>query len=345
MEIHGLSVELGLVPLLRLAWVAATLPILVASLPLPLTGFAHRIVARIGGRGKIVKPSASKFTVPQRFFLHFYVVGVVLTTLVLLLIWFYAYKEMTPVFPDLLHYSTITSQLTGGSHVFSIHKGPSHTVEHKHHVWQTVFVLLLMEIQLLRRLYETINVFHYGPSAQMHIFGYLAGLFFYIAAPLSLGSSCLLEALNYARGQIAEFIVKGRARMPDIEVDWLGLLKPLLNLGWCQWVGAAIFSWGWLHQLHCHMILGSLRENKGADEYVIPHGDWFRYVSCPHYLAEIVVYAGILVASGGFDITVWLLFSFVVANLVFAAAETHRWYHQKFDDYPQSRRAIIPFVY
>nr|CAD1844574.1 unnamed protein product [Ananas comosus var. bracteatus] len=153
---------------------------------------------------------------------------------------------------------------------------PSHTVEHKHHVWQTVFVLLLMEIQLLRRLYETINVFHYGPSAQMHIFGYLAGLFFYIAAPLSLGSSCLLEALNYARDQIAEFIVKGRARMPDIE--------------------------------------GSLRENKGADEYVIPHGDWFRYVSCPHYLAEIVVYAGILVASGGFDITVWLLFSFVVAT-------------------------------
>lgn len=35
---------------------------------------------------------------------------------------------------------------------------------------------------------------------------------------------------------------------------------------------------------------GSLREHKGADEYVIPHGDWFEYVSCPHYLAEIVCF-------------------------------------------------------
>lgn len=33
---------------------------------------------------------------------------------------------------------------------------------------------------------------------------------------------------------------------------------------------------------------GSLRKHKKSDEYVIPRGDWFSYVSCPHYLAEIV---------------------------------------------------------
>ncbi|RZR76825.1 hypothetical protein BHM03_00001712, partial [Ensete ventricosum] len=108
---------------------------------------------------------------------------------------------------------------------------------------------------------------------------------------------------------------------------------------------------------YCPVWAGSLRENKGADEYVIPYGDWFRYVSCPHYLAEIVIliiYFGILVASGGSDITIWLLFMFVVclselnlsvSNLTFAAAETHRWYHRKFENYPKTRRAIIPFVY
>lgn len=96
---------------------------------------------------------------------------------------------------------------------------------------------------------------------------------------------------------------------------------------------------------------GSLREHaEQIDEYVIPHGDWFEIVSCPHYLAEIVIslslslslsllhkhktilvtmlrlandlnsclqmmkviYAGLLVASGGTDITIWLLFAFVV---------------------------------
>ncbi|XP_072984104.1 polyprenal reductase 1-like [Typha latifolia] len=337
--------ELSFTALLRLSWVAATLPILIASFPLPFTGFLHRIILGLASRGKIMKPSSSKFTVPQRYFLHFYVVATVLTTSLVIPIWLYAYAKMRPLSFESLHYSTIASYLTGGgSYLFSIQKAQSPTMEHMYRVWRTVFVLLLMEIQVLRRLHETLNVFHYSPSARMHILGYLTGLFFYIGAPLSLSSSCIAEATSYAGGKIAEFIVKGRARM-HIEVDWWALVKPLLCLGWCQWVGAAVFIWGWLHQLNCHKILGSLREGKRNDEYVIPHGDWFNYVSSPHYLAEIVIYAGILVASGGSDITVWLLFIFVVANLIFAAAESHRWYKQKFENYPHSRCAIIPFIY
>lgn len=34
-----------------------------------------------------------------------------------------------------------------------------------------------------------------------------------------------------------------------------------------------------------------------------------------------------------------------VANLVLAAAETHRWYRRKFENYPTNRVAVIPFVY
>ncbi|KAJ6937032.1 LOW QUALITY PROTEIN: polyprenol reductase 2-like [Populus alba x Populus x berolinensis] len=93
------------------------------------------------------------------------------------------------------------------------------------------------------------------------------------------------------------------------------------------------------------IMMGSLREHVGkVDEYVIPHGDWFEIVSSPHYLAEIVIYAGIVFGSGGADLTIWLLFGFVVSNLIFAAAETHRWYLQKFDNYPSNRVAIIPFL-
>lgn len=78
---------------------------------------------------------------------------------------------------------------------------------------------------------------------------------YYVAAPLSLASSCLAEAIQYLRYQIAEFIVKGRARMPDLAIDPSHLLKPLLKLGWCQWIGAVIFIWGSLHQIRCHAIL------------------------------------------------------------------------------------------
>ncbi|XP_058080017.1 polyprenol reductase 2-like isoform X2 [Magnolia sinica] len=169
---------------------------------------------------------------------------------------------------------------------------------------------------------------------------------FYTAAPLSLCSFCAPELLRYAAYLFVEFIVKGRDRVAAFEFDWWGYVKPLTKLGFCQWVGVAIFVWGWIHQYRCHAILGSLRDHKEeATEYAIPRGDWFEIVSSPHYLAEIVIYAGILVASGGSDLTIWLLFTFVVSNLVFAAAETQRWYLCKFDNYPVSRRAILPFLY
>lgn len=332
--------------LLRAGWVAAILPILIASLPFSWMTSFHGLVLGFAKRGKIMQASSKKFTLPHKFFGHFYAVSVVWTTFLLVTTWLYAYKTV-PLISKPFHYTTIANQLAGGSHIFSwLNKSRSTSMEYKYGVWQSVFLLLLMEVQVLRRLYETIYVFNYSPSARMRIFGYLTGLFFYIAAPLSLCCNCAPDVYKFVLNGVAEFIVKGKSRMPSLEFDWWEFTIPLVKLGWFQRIGAAIFFYGWIHQRRCHAILGSLRERREqADEYVIPHGDWFRIVSSPHYLAEIVLYFGLLVASGGTDLTIWLLFIFVVANLVLAAAETHRWYRRKFENYPTNRLAIIPFVY
>ncbi|KAF9622227.1 hypothetical protein IFM89_030269 [Coptis chinensis] len=296
--------ELEIDKLLRAAWIAGIFPILLASLPITRIASFHRILSGFSNRGKTMQSAYKKFTVPQRFFLHFYVVAVVWTTLLLLMTWVYACK-MVPLGNEPLHYSMIASHLTGGSHIFSMHKSHSTPLERRYTVWRTVLLLLLMEVQVWRRLFETVYVFSYSPSARMHIFGYFTGLF-----------SCAPEVVNFAAHCVAEFIVKGREKMPIFEFDWFGYVNPLTKLGWLQWIGAAICIWGWIHQHSCHVILGSLREHKEqTDGYVIPHGDWFEIVSCPHYLAEIVIYAGLLVASGGSDPTIWLLFGFVVAPL------------------------------
>ncbi|XP_020250326.1 polyprenol reductase 1-like [Asparagus officinalis] len=307
--------DLEFTAFLRLAWIAAILPILVASIPIKSLDFFRSLLLTFAARGK-TSHSLDKFSIPQRYFLHFYVLAVVLTTCLALSTWLYAYNC----------------------------DGHRTSAGHRIKAWRTVFVLLLLEAQVLRRLYESKCVFIYSPSARMHILGYFTGLFFYTAAPLSLAGRFSLEALSYSVHLLTEFIVKGPTELP-VEFKWKEILKPFICLGWCQWIGSTIFIWGWLHQLRCHQILGSLRENKRDNGYVIPYGDWFEYVSCPHYLSEIVIYAGILVASGGLDFTVWLALLFVVANLVFASAETHRWYHLKFDSYPKSRKAIIPLIY
>ncbi|KAL0534854.1 hypothetical protein IC582_029151 [Cucumis melo] len=337
--------ELGIVWLLRAAWVAGILPIIVAFLPFSKLNWFRGILLRFAKRGKILQSSSQKFTVPQKFFCHFYVLAVIWTTLLLGTTWIYAYVS-TPEISEPFNFPAITSQLTGSSSLFPWQKSHSSWREHGFLVWKAVFLILLMEVQVLRRLYETIYVFNYSPSARMHIFGYLTGLFFYTAAPLSLCSNCILEVYHFAASGLAQFIVQGRRHMPDVEISPLDAVIPLSNLGWCQWIGAALFFWGWIHQHRCHQILGSLRvRREQSEEYRIPHGDWFEVVSSPHYLAEIVIYGGLVVASGGKDLTIWLLFGFVVVNLAFVAAETHRWYFRKFDNYPRNRFAIIPYIY
>ncbi|KAL3648984.1 hypothetical protein CASFOL_005387 [Castilleja foliolosa] len=305
---------MAVVWLLRAVWIVGIFPIVIASFPSSKFYSFHNLLLKLSGRGKIMDSSSKKLVVPQNFFCHFYIVAVIWTTFLLVVTWVYAYK-------------TTNSALN-----------------FKHGLWKSVFLLLLMETQVLRRLFESIYVFKYSPSARMHIAGYLTGLIFYTAAPLSLCCTYTLEVFEFVADMFAE--VKGIDIMKFVDFDLWALLSPLMQLEWHVWIGAAFFSWGWVHQHHCHAILGSLRRNdKKSNDYAIPIGDWFESVSSPHYLSEIVIYGGLVIASGFSDITIWLLFGFVVANLVFAAAETHRWYVRKFDNYPSNRYAIIPFVY
>jgi len=44
------------------------------------------------------------------------------------------------------------------------------------------------------------------------------------------------------------------------------------------------------------------------------------------------------------DLTVVLVWGWVVVNQVVAALMSHRWYRRSFRDYPPRRKAIIPFL-
>ena len=81
----------------------------------------------------------------------------------------------------------------------------------------------------------------------------------------------------------------------------------------------------------------------GEDGYRIPRGGLYGLVSCPNYLGEIVQWGGwaLLVWNpGGLAFFVW-----TVANLAPRALSNHRWYRKNLPDYPENRRALIPFLY
>lgn len=63
------------------------------------------------------------------------------------------------------------------------------------------------------------------------------------------------------------------------------------------------------------------RETRGEDstfEYKLPRGGLFEWVSCPHYLGEVVVYGGFVMMHGGRTLTV-VVFLWVVRASIFPA--------------------------
>ncbi|XP_078261489.1 3-oxo-5-alpha-steroid 4-dehydrogenase 2-like isoform X2 [Rhinoraja longicauda] len=71
-------------------------------------------------------------------------------------------------------------------------------------------------------------------------------------------------------------------------------------------------------------------------------GGFFEYVSGANYFGEIVEWFGYALATCTFPAFMFAIFTAI--NLGFRAHQHHRYYVQKFDDYPKSRKSLIPFI-
>ncbi|KAK4216108.1 hypothetical protein QBC37DRAFT_417778 [Rhypophila decipiens] len=118
-------------------------------------------------------------------------------------------------------------------------------------------------------------------------------------------------------------------------------------------IGTATFLYAYTHQYTTHAHLASLRK------YSLPSSDpnnesggtrLFRYLVCPHYTCECLVYLAIAItaAPAGQVVSKTLLCGlvFVVANLGVTARGTRAWYVDKFGkDAVEGKWNMIPFVF
>lgn len=110
-------------------------------------------------------------------------------------------------------------------------------------------------------------------------------------------------------------------------------------------IGLAIYALGLFLILSSESVMRHLRPPNpppDAPRYRIPYGWAFRWVSSPQYLGEIIAWTGFAILTWGLPGVMILLIS--ASNLVPRALATHRWYREKFPDYPADRRALIPYV-
>jgi hypothetical protein len=195
--------------------------------------------------------------------------------------------------------------------------------------------LFLLFCHLLRRIYECQYVHQSRPTSKMHLAGYGLGMGHYLILPL---------------------VFVGR---PAGDVSSLSLLMGAANL-WMQY-----------EQYQHHLILAQARTVNGPSYSLPPHRRWFRFVLCPHYLAEILIYftwalllkqqqqqqqGTAIVSDMSRPATSiwedllkyaaiyrhWFLFLWTVTNLTISSRNNYVWYQSRYPNLSQS--ALIPFI-
>ena len=283
-------------------------------------------------------PHVETLQVHKRFFVHFYVAGLIAMT------------------------------------IFISTADPSGMSWHHHHQWLEMTLLIL---HLGRRCYECLFVHCYSSNSRMHLAGYICGIVHYLFLPFMLFESSSIMCVG------------------DVDHVTRTSIRSIHSL-----MGVGVCLWAQFEQYQHHCLLASLRPasaNTTTDttnkettiNHKIPRGRFFRYVSCPHYLAEIAIYGSLWfllfqdttctttkthICRDRFLSIVSLLFQrqsntgtipeatvhvllkmhqwrqcvlflWVASNLTVTAVRCHGWYLKTFPTYHQlQRKAIIPGV-
>lgn len=77
--------------------------------------------------------------------------------------------------------------------------------------------------------------------------------------------------------------------------------------------------------------------------YQIPQGWLFKYISCPNHFGEIVEWFGFAIVARNPAAMSFAIWTF--CNLGPRAKNHHDWYKENFEDYPQDRKVLIPYLW
>jgi 3-oxo-5-alpha-steroid 4-dehydrogenase 1 len=111
--------------------------------------------------------------------------------------------------------------------------------------------------------------------------------------------------------------------------------------------GILLFFSGMAINISSDNLLIALRRHIHAQntsfEYQIPYGGFFRFISSPNLFGEIMEWAGYALLTWSYPALAFFIWT--CANLVPRAITNHRWYQEKFPEYPPDRKILVPWVW
>ena len=122
-------------------------------------------------------------------------------------------------------------------------------------------------------------------------------------------------------------------RFANYSIEWITDIRFI--------AGIILFFTGMYINWKADDILIHLRKRDETD-YKLPRGWLFDKISCPNLFGELIEWLG-------FALLCWNLpaFTFLIwtaANLIPRALSHHKWYKEKFIEYPVNRKAIFPYI-
>ena len=106
-------------------------------------------------------------------------------------------------------------------------------------------------------------------------------------------------------------------------------------------IGIILFFLGMFINWKADDVLIHLRK-PNETHYLIPKSWLFEYISCPNLFGELMEWLGFAILC--WNLPALCFFIWTAANLIPRAKSHHKWYKEKFVDYPAKRMAIIPFL-
>jgi 3-oxo-5-alpha-steroid 4-dehydrogenase 3 len=198
---------------------------------------------------------------------------------------------------------------------------------------QVFLAWLLMAIQGIRRLAESLILTK--PSQSKMWFGlWLLGIAYYIF----MGISVWIEGIGKSTDQSSSSRLTLLAAINQTSL--LDISSPSTK----TLIAVPIFIFASWVQYDCHIHLASLRK------YTLPDHRLFRYVVCPHYTSECLIYLAIAIVAAPkgqlLNSTVLAGLGFVVSNLIVTADSTKKWYVEKFGvENLAGRWRMVPYLY
>ncbi|KAF5327471.1 hypothetical protein D9619_004640 [Psilocybe cf. subviscida] len=108
------------------------------------------------------------------------------------------------------------------------------------------------------------------------------------------------------------------------------------------WIGAGIWAFAELSNLHTHLTVRALRP-AGSRKRGIPNGYGFNLVSFPNYFFESLAWGTICVMTGSIGAAIFTVVA--VAQMAVWAIKKHKNYKKEFGkEYPRGRKAMFPFI-